>query len=372
MTDKNGAASLERFDTTNLLTRLLSIEGEAIVTVTAPLDRRRPGNDADRIQLRNLVARATKEVKDRFGADLADDVFSKLNTAVSNIETNLGADGVIIVSSPEQTEAHLLPFDVPAIATVADTPTTRHLVRGLHQSPRYRVLVISDHACRLFEGARDKLVETRNQNFPMAANIVPRDLRAIAGKFARKPDGDDKEKWRNFYRTVDRTLAEHAHGDPLPVVLAGVKTSLDMFEPVSENTFAIVGRIQGASDQTSPSALAVEAWPIVETHRLAQRQATVDRLQDAVHSGRAVAGLDEAWRTTRQGEGRCLVVEEGYEGVPSIEIDQGLVAADRDDEHVMLDPVDELIEHVARAGIAVEFVEANSLGDLGHIGMLLR
>jgi hypothetical protein len=37
---------------------LLTIEADMVVTVTTPLDRRRPGNDEDRIRLRNLVTDA--------------------------------------------------------------------------------------------------------------------------------------------------------------------------------------------------------------------------------------------------------------------------------------------------------------------------
>src|SRR3546814_15987488 len=47
-----------------LVRRMLTIEGEPVVTITAPLDRRRPGNDADRIRLRNLLTDARNRVLD--------------------------------------------------------------------------------------------------------------------------------------------------------------------------------------------------------------------------------------------------------------------------------------------------------------------
>ena len=39
---------------------------------------------------------------------------------------------------------------------------------------------------------------------------------------------------------------------------------------------------------------------------------------------------------------------------------------------VMVDPVDELIEHVIRSGGSAEFVAPNALVGLGRIGLLLR
>src|SRR3546814_592581 len=47
-----------------LVRRMLTIEGEPVVTITAPLERRRPGNDADRIRLRNLLTDARNRVLD--------------------------------------------------------------------------------------------------------------------------------------------------------------------------------------------------------------------------------------------------------------------------------------------------------------------
>jgi len=87
-------------------------------------------------------------------------------------------------------------------------------------------------------------------------------------------------------------------------------------------------------------------------------------------AGKAVTGIDEVWQLAREGRGRLLIVEEDYEAEPSTEIDGRLVP--ETSGAVMSDPVDEVIEHVVRAGGAVEFVGSGALDEFGHIGLVLR
>src|SRR4029079_14533678 len=57
---------------------------------------------------------------------------------------------------------------------------TRQLVQGLRRTPRYRVLVVSDRATRLFEAVRDELTEIHDHGFPLGADIGPPDRAARA------------------------------------------------------------------------------------------------------------------------------------------------------------------------------------------------
>ena len=190
----------------DLVTRLLETEADLVVTVTASLDRQRPNNDEDRIRLRNLVAEAKTRVEKSSSGDAATSLLRHLDEAAAQVDLGVGALGYIVVATAEESETHLLPFPVAEAVTLATTPATRSLIQGIRRSPRYRLLVVSDKATRLFVGLRDDLREVTDHGFPFAADVVPRDLRAIAGRFARQPGGDDKEQWRNFYRSVDDAL----------------------------------------------------------------------------------------------------------------------------------------------------------------------
>lgn len=355
----------------DVVNRLLGLEADLVVTITTPLDRRRPNNDEDRIRLQNLLAQARREVLETWDAKRAQPLLTRLDAAAA-VELGGGAHGLVVVATTDVGEAHLLPFPVRDAVALATTPATRLLIQGLRRTPRYRVLVVSDRATRLFEAVRDELDEVRDHGFPLAADIVPRDRRAVAGRFARAPGRDDQELWRGFYREVDEALSEASRGDELLIVLAGVRTSTALFEEVTRHGDLIVDRIEGAHDQTSAHDLGRATWPLMQDRLRERRQRVVGELTDALHAGNAVTGLDEVWQLGREGRGRLLVVEEDYRGEPSREVDHRLVTANGEGPDVMADPVDEIIEHVVRLGGSAEFVEPDALVDLGRIGLFLR
>jgi hypothetical protein len=355
----------------DIVENLLRMEADVVVTITAPLNRRHPGNDADRVRVRNLVKDARTRLLISEDSERARMLVEQLETAaVAAGDVGGRAHGVVIVATPTLAETHLLPFPVPAAVSLGSTPATRHLIQGLCRSPRYRVLVVSDRATRLFEADRDKLVEFHEHGFPLRADIMPRDRRAVAGKFALAPGRDDKESWRKFYRRVDQGLTEASRRDALPLVLAGVKSSTSLFETVSANARSVIGRIDGAHEHTTPHDLGEAAWPIMQASLEARRDAVVAEL-NASSAVNAVWGIDEVWRFGRQARGR--IVEEDYRAEPAIEADGRLVAAGTEvGPDVMDDPVDEIIEHVVRAGGATEFVAPDALAEHGRIALLLR
>jgi hypothetical protein len=350
---------------------LLTLDTAPVLTVTASLDRHQSSSREDRIRFRNLVADARARLAEMPDRAAAKRIRKQLDDAVSRVDLGGGAYGVVVVATADAAQVRPLPFPVRDGVSLGPTPATRCLVQGLRRSPRYRVLVVSDRATRLFDAVRDRLVEVVDHGFPMSARIVPRDRRAVAGRFALAPGRDDKERWRRFYRDVDDALTAATRREPLPIVLVGVRRSTRLFRDVSVHAGLVVGHVDGAHDQTSSGALGAIVWPVMRNELHKRRAAAVDELIAAVAAGRAVAGIDEVWQLGREGRGRLLVVEEDYRAEPASEHDGRLFPPDRTDD-VLDDPIDEIVEHVLRAGGAVEFVAHDALADHGRIGLVLR
>lgn len=351
---------------------LLSTGTAPVVTVTAGLDRTRPGSGEDRIRVRNLLAEARTQIAALPDQAVARALIDRLDGAAADVDLGGGAQGVVIVVTPESAKVRALPFPVRDGVSLGPTPATRYLVQGLRRSPRYRVLVISDRATRLFEAVRDDLVEVVEHGLPMAARIVPRDRRAVAGRFALPTGRDSREQRRRFYRQIDQALNKITRDDELPLVLVGVRRSTSLFQEVSDNARFVVGTVGGAHDRASAGGLGKAVWPIMRAQLVARRAVVVEELATAAATGMAVTGIDEVWQLGREGRGRLLVVEEDYRARPAREVDGRLVWTDDASPDVLDDPVDEIVEHVVRAGGMVEFVAPGALAELGHIGLILR
>lgn len=152
---------------------LLHTGAAPVVTVTAALDRTRAGAGEDRIRVRNLLADARAQIDALADRAVAQRLADRLDDAVASVDLRGGAQGVVVVVTPESTEVRALPFPVRDGVSVGPTPATRFLVQGLRRSPRYRVLVVSDRATRLFEAVRDELVEVLDHG----ADRAPRPAR---------------------------------------------------------------------------------------------------------------------------------------------------------------------------------------------------
>jgi len=354
--------------------QLLSLEASPVLTVTASLDQRRPGCHEDRIRFRHLIDEAKQLLSAMSDTQTGQQLSRQLEGAVARADLGTGAHGIVVVATADAAEVRTVPFPIRDGVSLDATPATRFLVQGLRRTPRYRVLVISDRATRLFDALRDELVEVVDHGFPMSDRIAPRDRRATGGVFARPVGRDDSELWRRFYRDIDRALTTASRDDALPIVVVGVRRSTQLFLEISHNAALVIGQVDGAYDWATPSALGRIVWPVMQAELERRRTVAVEELSAATGQRRAVTGIDEVWQLGRAKRGRLLVVEEDYRHQPAREVDGRLVPPSDEggDADVIADPVDEIVEHVLRGGGAVEFVASDALADLGRIGLILR
>jgi hypothetical protein len=353
--------------------RLQAVREFPSVTIYSPTHRTYPDNQQDPVRVRNLVREAKERLsREAEDGDVVRSLSDVLDDLVETIDFEHTLDSVAIFAASEVAEVHLLPFRLDAQVVVDESFATRNLVYALNRSPRYRVLALSEKPTRLFEGTHGDLEEIVDDRFPLV-NLGP----AGAGVVKGTPHGDSArrdERHREFFREVDRRLAEIHAADPLPLVLVGIGRYQSYFNEVSRLSGQVIATLTGSHDKTPVHELGAKVWPLVLEWVEREKAARLEALERAVGMGKSASGIDQVWRAAKEGRGAVLLVEKGYRE-PATLVDDGTrirLGAGEGGPGSLDDAVDEVIETVYEMGGEVAFLEPDTLDAHQRIALIQR
>ncbi|HMO59909.1 MAG TPA: hypothetical protein PKC19_21355, partial [Roseiflexaceae bacterium] len=129
------------------------------LTITLPPHRTSPDNRQDPIRVKNLVTEAGNRLMKEFSRREAEPILTRLDALTKEIDYRTTLDGLALFVSSEAAQAFVLPFTLNERVVIDETFFTRDLVFAMNRTPRYWVLALSEQPTRLYEGARDVLVE---------------------------------------------------------------------------------------------------------------------------------------------------------------------------------------------------------------------
>jgi hypothetical protein len=351
---------------------LQQITGYPCVTITLPTHRASPENRQDPVRLKNLVNEATGRLLKEFNKREIEALLKRLEDLASTVDFRNALDGLALFVNQDFGRASYLPFALKERVVIGETFFTRDLVHALNHSTRYWVLVLSEKPTRLYEGFNHALTEVEANGFPMI-HEGPGGEAPLPGGFGIKKSAYRDEKHLQFFRKVDEALKPFLANDPLPLIVVGVDRYLAFFNEVSAYIKAVVGTVTGSHDKTSPHELSDLVQPLVDQHRDEKRQEALEQLERAVGERKFVSTVGEVWRTSHEGRGDLLLVEEDFHFPGRLDEDGMLVPADDPSApDAMEDAVDDIIETVLNKQGRVVFVENGKLEKHERITLLLR
>jgi hypothetical protein len=352
---------------------LQSVRSYPAVSILMPTHRTSPDNRQDPIRLRNLVATAQTRLLKEFPKRDIEPLLARLDALVAQVDYPYMLDGLALYANKDMAVKYYLPFYIKERVVIDETFATRDLVLALNRAYRYWVLVLSEQPTRLFEGARDTLVEVTEQGFPMVHQGPGGETALPGGQGVRKSAHRD-ERHRQFFRQVDEAFGKIAKDDPLPLVLVGVDRYLSFFPEVSQNKKLIMTTLTGSHDKTSSHELSKLVWPLVKANMDDQQNKALGELATAVSAGKYASTIGEAWRIAQEGRADTLLVEEDFHYPARLdETGKRLLPADDPTiPDVIDDAVDELIETVLAKKGRVVFVDNGALEAHQRIAMILR
>jgi len=258
----------------------------------------------------------------------------------------------------------------------------RDLLLNLNRELDYKVLLLSEHNVRLFEGKGRNVLEIEDENFP--AHFSQGDYEYQKANFINpaknSPEGstekanEEQKKVKEFLKRFDNILGEYVNG-PEPVFLMGDKQILGEFEQVTHHGESIQGQLPGNFQHLSVQEIADKIQTEVKRYIHEQQEKAVRKLEEEIGYDRVSSGLTNVYRDAIEGKGATLLVEEGYSEPAYLdEANYQLYLTPENTEGLkkLTDAVDDVIEEVLDKNGEVRFVPDGKLQKYGKIAMILR
>lgn len=322
--------------------------------------------------LDRLVEQAAARLIAELSPERAEPIVTRLRCLVLEAQSGRSAQGLALYASGGVSALRRLPIVVDSRVVVDTTFATRDLVRALHRTPRYYVLVLTDAVARLHEGVGASVRALAAGGFPMSRPARP--PRGDRRGYGVEPSALRAAQQQTFLHAVDRGLASLLRVRPAPLVVVGPERLLAAFMASTAHRRVLAGSVRGSHGRTPPAQLGPLVRPVLQAHLGAREAEALARVEQASAAGRCASGIDDVWLLAGRSQGELLAVEEGFYYPARVSQDGERLTAATDVEHpeVVDDAVDEIIEIVLAGGGWVALVRDGGLRKRGRIALTLR
>ncbi|WP_055591141.1 baeRF3 domain-containing protein [Peterkaempfera griseoplana] len=299
------------------------------VSLTMPTHRREPENAQDEVRLRNLLAEAERRIdadpNTSRQARIA--LREQMEQAAAEVDLRHALDGLVLYVTPDEHQIWSVPREVPERVVLSDSFLTRNLVAARAQARPLWVLALSADRATLWSGSSESLHQHQGDGFPAVPEATEWDVQNEQ-RTGGTPSTFSDEETRRFLRTVDTALGAVLQSDPRPLYLVGLPEAVTMLQEVGTSASAPVGTVLKGGLVDGPDRAGLVA---VEEHFQRTARLTDGHLSPA--------------------DGRT---------------------AERGEEGVREDIVDELLETALDKGTEVVFLPDDHLAEHDHIAAVLR
>ncbi|MFE9017698.1 chemotaxis protein [Streptomyces sp. NPDC007808] len=343
------------------------------VSVLTPTHRREPYRAQDQVRLRNVVAEAKKQLEadPSVTRERRVDVERQLDQALAEVDLTYAEDGLAIFAAPGEHQVWSLARTVPERVVLSDTFLTRNLVSAHAAERPFWVLSVSADRVTLWNGSPDRVTEARVGGFPRTRRIENFDAERQE-RIGNIPSTFNDEDTRHFLRDADLALRELMRDDPRPLYLTGAPEALAVLDELGSVTKDARRVPHGGLAHGVAASVWQAVLPQVADQDRRDTAAVTRELESARGRKAFAAGVDEVWRSAREGRIRLLAVEENYRATVRGEDGDHLIPAESGDLDAREDIVDEIVEQCLETGAQVRFVPDGTLGDAQGIAGVLR
>lgn len=369
--------------TSHDIKELQKISGYPCVSIFIPTHRTMPERLKDPVKIKDLVGQAVDRLLKEFPKKDVESFAENLDKIIENIDYTKLLDGLAIFINKDIAQIYTLPFPIKEKVVIDDSFSLRDIIYVFNRSPHYWALILHAKQARLFEGARNSLIEVKDpaelrekqEGFPFDWPWeVTNDKKYEAFIMGEIGDRYLLDQQVHMFKKIDNLLEKHIGKTDWPCVLLTTHDNFSNFMDDTKQADRIV-----AQGKVNPHAengdLAKTAWKLMEEYIKEERQDSLKLLEDAISRSHYAFGLNQVWRMAYEGRIHTLLVEENY-NVPGKIITEDpskiVIYEKTEIPKVHDDLIDQLIESVLSKKGRVIFVEPGTLKEYEKIAAILR
>jgi len=351
---------------------LAAISAPAVVSIYLPTTPISKDAAADAIELRNLVAEAMAEVRQRAASPRGDDAYIEEQLLDLVDDEDFWAHqsyGLGIITTADGQWTFRLPHSPAPQAHVDDKAHLVQLISAAAARDAH-VLCLSEGAVRLVDVAADLPAKE------VRVADLPTDAASAVGKSSikdRSPSGrlmgseGKRVRIRQYARAVDDALMPLLRGDERPLVLIATQPINSIFRQVCSAPTLLAEGVEASPDRWSLPEVAEAVNPILDNHLAESDAALADLVDERRGQRRATTDLSDIARAATISAVATLVLDREYD-------ERGTIG---DDGSLSLDPngpvlAEELISRVVANGGRVIALPSDRLPGAAPITAILR
>lgn len=303
--------------------------GTGLITIYLPTARYGPEVNQGSIRLKRLLGEARER-----GAEAGLSP-AQLDERLAPVEAHVGdetfwnhqQDGLAIFVGEDGVHEYRVPVSFDELVTAGESFDLRPIVPAVSRGRSFYVLALSQKQVRLLEASIAAAREIPLGDVPTSLeDAVGHDweeesLQMRSGQgggpggqsatyHGHGDQGDHKAEIRRFLHMVDKGLGELVEDRSAPVVVAAVDYLIPMFRQLSKLNVVQRG-VEGSPDRLTVDELHEKALEVVRPVLESQDDELLRRLRETLHTGKAVAGLDDVLRTGTEARIATLFLDPG-------------------------------------------------------------
>lgn len=334
-------------------------------------------SQADRIELKNLVAEAAEQIAAAGSARrTVQEVREPLDELLEDDEFwAVQARSLAVFASPKGVRTYRLPNRLTSSVEVADRFYVKPLLRAVTFSQAGFVLALAAGSVRLVEVAGE------GPPFTVRVPDLPTDAASAAGKASiaerspiRRLQGSEGQKvrLRQYARKVDHALRGVLTGLEQPLILAATEPLESIYRSVNSYPHLAETGIQRSPEGTTDEELASAARTVLDELHARRLSELRERFEQRFDQDRASTDVAAVARAATYGSVDTVIVDIDQKVPGFVDDESGAVTFAEEDDAVSYGVVDEIVRRVMLSGGRVFAVRAPDVPGGGPVAAMLR